>query len=158
MSLGPLRAAVLAAPLAAGWAAGLARPALAQAPAAPAPAQGGGAGSAQGSGQGTGQAISPPDAWVPRQVAELILLEKVRAQPSTLTIRVGQTATFGPLTIAVKACAVRPPDLPANAAAFVEVTDSRGSAPVFKGWILANTPAVSQLEHPLYDLRLAACR
>lgn len=137
-------AAVLAAILAAA-------PALAQTQ-APAPAP------SPAPSQGTGQSMSPPDAWVPKQTAELILLEKVRAQPSTLTIRVGQTATFGPLTIAVKACAARPPDLAANATAFVEVADSRGSAPVFKGWILANTPAVSQLEHPLYDLRLAACR
>lgn len=101
---------------------------------------------------------SPPDTWVPRTAAELVLLEKVRAQPLTVTVRTGQSTTFGTLTINVRSCASRPPDLPQNAAAFIEATDSRGSAPVFRGWILSNTPAVSQMEHPIYDVRLVACR
>ena len=103
-------------------------------------------------------AMSPPDAWRPGTTADLVLLEKVRAQPSAVSVRAGQSTTIGTLTVAVKSCVTRPPDLPQNAAAFIEATDSRGSAPVFRGWILSNTPAVSQLEHPIYDLRLIACR
>ena len=106
----------------------------------------------------SGSALSPPDTWLPRQSAELIILDKMRAQPSSLTIRTGQSATFGTLTLAVKDCDVRPPDLPQNAAVFLEVTDSRASAPAFRGWMLSNTPAVSQFEHPLYGLRLVTCR
>ncbi len=104
------------------------------------------------------QAPSPPDTWQPRNTAELLLLDKIRAQPSTLQVKVGQSATFGTLTISVKGCAARPPDLPQDYAAFLEVTDSRPSGAVFRGWMLANTPSVSQLEHPIYDLRLVACR
>ena len=48
--------------------------------------------------------------------------------------------------------------LPQNSTAFLEVTDSRGSAPVFRGWVLSNTPSVSQFEHPVYDLRLVSCK
>lgn len=119
-------------------------------------------------------APSPPDTWLPRSTADLVLLEKLRAQPTDITIKAGQQANFGSLTIAVKSCATRPPDLPQNSAAFLEITDSRGAKPnpnpdapaptanapvvVFRGWILSNTPAVSQLEHPIYDLRLVACR
>ena len=101
---------------------------------------------------------SPPDTWVPRNAADIIMLDKLSAQPTTLTVRVGQSAPYGTLTIAVRACDVRPPDLPQNATAFLEITDSRGSAPVFHGWVLSNTPSVSQFEHPVYDLRLASCR
>lgn len=100
----------------------------------------------------------PPDAWLPRGTADIIMLDKLRAQPATLSIKVGEQASYGTLTVAVKGCDVRPPDLPQNATAFVEITDSRGSAPVFRGWVLSNTPSVSQFEHPVYDLRLAACR
>ena len=107
---------------------------------------------------GAAPGLSAPDSWVPRGAAELVMLDKLSAQPTTLTIRVGQSAAFGTLTIAVRGCDVRPPDLPQNATAFVEITDSRGSAPVFHGWVLSNTPSVSQYEHPVYDLRLAACR
>lgn len=102
---------------------------------------------------------SPPDTWVPRTTADLVVLEKLRAQPTTVTLSTGQSVTSGTLTITLKSCAARPPDLPPNSAAFLEVTDSKiGPAPVFRGWMLANTPAVSQLEHPVYDLRLVACR
>ena len=102
--------------------------------------------------------MSAPDSWVARGTAEIIMLDKLRAQPMTLTVKVGQSGTFGTLAISVRSCFVRPPDLPQNAAAFLEITDSRGSAPVFRGWVLANTPSVSQFEHPVYDLRLAACK
>ena len=49
------------------------------------------------------------------------------------------------------------PDQAADSAAFVDVTDTRGKTDVFRGWILVNTPAVSQMEHPVYDLKLAGC-
>lgn len=104
-------------------------------------------------------APSAPDAWVPRTTADLVLLEKTRAQTSQVSVAVGQSTTFGTLTIAVRGCVTRPPDLPQNSAAFLDITDSRaGAAPAFHGWVLSNTPAVSQLEHAVYDLRLVACR
>lgn len=115
-------------------------------------------------------APSPPDTWLPRNTADLVLLEKLRAQPSDVSVKTGQQTSFGSLTIAVKSCFSRPPDLPQNSAVFLEITDSRGqeksatsakpaSVPVsvFRGWILSNTPAVSQFAHPLYDIRLVSC-
>jgi hypothetical protein len=101
--------------------------------------------------------LSPPDAWVPKTTAELIVLDKLRAQPVSLSIKTGQSATYGSLTILVKGCDARPPDLPQNATAFLQITDSRGSAPVFGGWLFSNTPSVSQFEHPVYDVRLVRC-
>ena len=101
---------------------------------------------------------SPPDTWVQRQTAEIVMLDKLRAQPTTITVKAGQDVAYGTLTVAVKSCQSRPIDLPQNAAAFLEVTDSRGSAPVFRGWVLSNTPSVSQFEHPVYDLRLVSCK
>lgn len=98
------------------------------------------------------------DAWLPKSTADLILLDKIRARPAPLQVKVGDSATFGSLTLRVQSCMVRPPDQPADATAFIEVTDSREKGTVFRGWILANTPAVSQMEHPVYDLRLAGCR
>ena len=98
------------------------------------------------------------EGWIPKGAAELVVLDKIRAQPSTLQVKVGQSATFGSLTIAVRSCDVRPPDQPQDAAAYLQVTDSRLGGDVFHGWMLANTPSVSQMEHPLYDVRLIACR
>ena len=95
--------------------------------------------------------------WLPKTVASVQALDKVNARGSLLKIEVGQTATFGSLTIAVKACVVRPPDVPADAAAFLTVTDKNPNEPGFNGWMLKSTPAVSMLEHPIYDVRVVGC-
>jgi len=131
----------------------LALPLMAQAPAqaqaqAPGPAAPGGAAPTQ----------SPVDTWLPRGTAELVLLDKLRGQPVSVSVKSGQSTVFGALTITVRNCATRPPDLPQNAAAFLEVVEGKAAKPVFKGWVLSNTPAVGQLEDPVYDLRLVTCR
>lgn len=102
--------------------------------------------------------MSPPDAWQPRDTAELAVLDKVRAQPSPLTVRVGQSVSWGSLTITLRGCVSRPPDLPQDSAAFLEVTDGRATGAAFRGWMLASAPALSLMEHPIYDLRVTSCR
>ena len=97
------------------------------------------------------------DAWLPRNTAELSVLDKVRAQPSPLTVRVGQSVSVGSMTIVVRGCVTRPADLPQDSAAFLDVTDGRAAGATFRGWMLASAPALSQLEHPLYDLRVTSC-
>jgi hypothetical protein len=58
----------------------------------------------------------------------------------------------------VQSCFVRPPDQPQDAAAFLTITDSHAGEPGFRGWMFAASPAVSMLEHPIYDVRLLGCR
>ena len=99
-----------------------------------------------------------PNAWLPRPVADLMALDKVTARATPLAVRVGQSAAFGSLTIGVRACDVRPPDQPADATAFLDITDSHPGGAQFHGWMLVSAPPVSMLEHPIYDLRLAGCR
>ena len=101
--------------------------------------------------------ISPPDTWQPRQSGTLRLLNKLDSTTSTLTLHVGETRRVESLSITLKACDVRPPDLPQDAAAQLTVADSREGAPGFDGWVLANEPAAAMLEHPVYDIRLAGC-
>ncbi len=101
--------------------------------------------------------ISPPDTWVPRQAGTLRVLNKLDSTITTLTLKRGETKTLQTLSITLKACAVRPEDLPQDATAQLSVTDSREGAPGFQGWILANEPAAAMLEHPVYDIQLAGC-
>ena len=99
--------------------------------------------------------------WLPKQVAELQLLDKVTARISVLRAPVGQPTQAGPLTIRIAACNARPPDEVPDAAAFLEITDSRRAAgfqEVFRGWMFANAPGVNMLEHPVYDLRVLDCK
>ena len=100
---------------------------------------------------------SAPDTWQPRDTAELVILDKVNAKATSLTLKVGQAAENASLSIALRACVTRPPDLPKDAAAYFDIVDSRAGAPGFHGWVLANEPSVSMFQHPIYDVRLAAC-
>ena len=112
---------------------------------------------AQGSDQGP-----PAEAgWVRKRTAHLQALDKVTARITVLDATVDQPVRFGTLTVTVRACNARPPDEVPDAAAFIEVRDSLADAsapPAFRGWMLANAPAVHMLEHPVYDLRILDCR
>ncbi len=101
--------------------------------------------------------ISPPDTWQPRQTGTVRVLNKIDSTLQSLTLHTGQTVHLQSLSITLVACAVRPPDLPADAAAHLTVADSRPEAPGFDGWILQNEPAANMLEHPVYDIQLASC-
>jgi hypothetical protein len=99
-----------------------------------------------------------PETWQPAAAAVLQLLDKVDAQSTTLTITAGQSAQFGPLTIAVRACDLSTPDEKPDATAFLDITDSHPDAPGFHGWMLKSDPSVSMLQHPIYDVRVLGCR
>jgi hypothetical protein len=99
----------------------------------------------------------PPPQWLPRPGAELRALDKISAVPTTIRLKVGDSAQFGSLTIRLLGCMVRPPDQPEDATAFLDVQDSRAGEPGFHGWMFAKEPELSVLEHPVYDLRLIGC-
>lgn len=99
--------------------------------------------------------------WVPMRSARLQALDKVTARITILEARVGGSVGFGTLTINLRACQGRSPDEVPDAAAWMEITDSRaaaGSPPSFRGWMFANAPGVNMLEHPVYDIRVLECR
>jgi hypothetical protein len=97
-----------------------------------------------------------PAPWVAEPTVVLRVLNKVTARTATLTGRVGDTLTYGTLAIVVRSCFARPPDRPANAAAFLDIGDA--SERLFNGWMLAAEPSFGLLEHPVYDIRVTACR
>ena len=101
--------------------------------------------------------ISAPDSWVPRQSGTVRVLNKIDSTVQSLSLKLGETARLQTLSITLRACAVRPDDLPRDAAAHLSVTDSRQGAPDFDGWILQNEPAANMLEQPVYDIQLAGC-
>jgi len=109
-------------------------------------------------GQGADKAPVNSGTWLPRSTAELKVLDKVRAQSSSLSIKTGTSGTSGSLTITVRGCFVRPPDEPADSTAFLDIRDSRPTGTGFRGWMLANAPALNQMQHPIYDVRVVACR
>jgi hypothetical protein len=95
--------------------------------------------------------------WVKMGSATLQALDKVNAVEKTLVVKVGDTGRFASLDIAVRGCFVRPPDKPADATAFLVISDQRADSPAFNGWMVRSAPYLSMMAHPLYDVRIAGC-
>lgn len=99
--------------------------------------------------------------WLPRPVAVMQGLDKVTARISRFEVPVGGSAEFGTLRVHVATCQQRPPTLPPESAAFVQIDDARPDEParrVFSGWMFASSPALNALEHPVYDVWVESCR
>jgi hypothetical protein len=96
------------------------------------------------------------------QMEEAVLqgLDKITARISTIEVAVGETVSFGSLQITLQACDKRPPEETPESAAFLQVVEQKpGEQPVtrFSGWMFASSPALSAMEHPVYDLWVLDC-
>jgi hypothetical protein len=98
------------------------------------------------------------------KVALLQGLDKVTARVSPLRAPIGVPTEFGTLEIVARACRGTPPTEPPESAAFLEIRElppaSEPDAPptkLFSGWMFASSPAVSALEHPVYDVWVIGC-
>jgi len=96
--------------------------------------------------------------WEAKPYAEIQALDKVNARRASLVIKAGESASFGSMSISVRACYVRPSNQAKDATAFLDIRDTHEGEPGFSGWMLASAPAVSMLEHPIYDVRVTGCR
>ena len=88
-------------------------------------------------------------------------LDKITARISTIEAPLNETARFGSLEIVPRSCHKTPPEEPPERAAFLEIVDARPDSPpvpLFSGWMFASSPAVSALEHPVYDVWVIDCR
>ena len=97
----------------------------------------------------------------PYLVAVLQGLDKVTARVSTIEAPVGRTVRFGTLEIIARACDKRPPEEPPESAAFLDIWEVRrgeAAASLFRGWMFASSPALSAMEHPVYDVWILDCR
>ena len=94
-------------------------------------------------------------------LAQMQGLDKITARVSQFNAPVGQTVNFGKLSIIVRDCRRSPPEERPENAAFVEIYESRpGEAKerLFSGWMFSSSPALSALEHAVYDVNLLACK
>ena len=95
------------------------------------------------------------------EVAVLQGLDKITARISTFEAPVDQIVRFGTFEIIARTCHKTPPEEPPERAAFLEITEVRPdspSAPIFTGWMFASSPALSAVEHPVYDVWVIDCK
>lgn len=84
-------------------------------------------------------------------------LDKLTGETADIELVLGQEAVSGRLSIRLDACRY-PADNPASdAQAHLTVRDSSLPEPVFEGWMVASSPALSALDHARYDVWVLRC-
>jgi hypothetical protein len=102
-----------------------------------------------------------PAAADPYDTVVLETLDKISARVSRIEVAVGTTATFGSLKITPRHCDKRPPEETPESAAFLEIVEELPDEQPkveFSGWMFASSPAVSALDHPVYDVWVVDCK
>jgi hypothetical protein len=93
-------------------------------------------------------------------IVKLQSLDKITARTMMFEARVGSTVKFGPLYIKIQACKKAPPVEPPESAAFLQiwqVLPKNDAEWVFSGWMFASSPALSYMDHPIYDVWVLDC-
>ena len=89
------------------------------------------------------------------------VLDKVTARVKKLSATVDEPTHFGTLEITALDCRKNPPEDRPEAAAFLQIREAKKgeeSVTLFSGWMFASSPAVSALEHPVYDIVVLDCK
>jgi hypothetical protein len=93
--------------------------------------------------------------------AQLRALDKLVARVTQIDAPLNQEVKVGTLSITVRACVVNPPEAPPESSAFLEISETKPgeqTKPIFSGWMFASSPALSALEHPVYDVWVVGCK
>ena len=101
-----------------------------------------------------------------RRVAIIEAIDKITAESMRFEVEVGgRPVRFNQaLIFTARACEVSADnELVADAIAYVDVTlqpKAAGAAPrqIFRGWMFSSTPALSGLQHPIYDAWVVGCK
>ena len=97
---------------------------------------------------------------IENSVAIFAALDKVTAKISRLEVPLNQTATFGALKVTPRACYSRAPTEPPKTTTFVEVEELQldgKQKKIFSGWMFADSPGLTAVEHPVFDVWLTDC-
>ena len=85
-------------------------------------------------------------------------LDKISGITEDIEIAVGETQSHGRLAIRLDDCRYPVNDPASNAFAHLTIRDSVQEEPVFSGWMIATSPALSALDHARYDVWVLRCK
>jgi len=110
-----------------------------------------------------GFCFSAQASWIKLETAHFKALDKITARIKQLDIIVNEEQDLGTLIIQLKSCQNRPPDYLPDSAAYIEIYDKMNlndndTGLIFSGWMFSSSPALSALEHPVYDISLISCK
>ncbi len=87
-------------------------------------------------------------------------MDKISGRIIKFEAPVGQSVRYGTLEIIARTCRKRPPEETPESAAFLdiwEIKTGQAATSLFRGWMFASSPALSALEHPVYDVWVVDC-
>src|SRR5256714_2921878 len=103
----------------------------------------------------------PPAQKIVNKKASFSGLDKITGRIINFDEDIGETVQFGALRVKTDACYTRPATEAANTDAFVEVDEITLQGEVkrlFSGWMVAASPGLHGVEHPIYDIWLTDCK
>jgi hypothetical protein len=84
-------------------------------------------------------------------------MDKLTGETSDLELSRGQSASWGRLTVQLDDCRYPSNNPASDAVAHLTITDALQAEPVFSGWMVASSPALSALDHARYDVWVLGC-
>lgn len=98
---------------------------------------------------------------VSNPIAVFAGLDKITGLTTTFETRIGEEKRFGGLLVKADACYTRDITEEPKTTSFVEVEELESDdtrKKIFSGWMFAESPGLSAVEHPIYDVWLTGCR
>ena len=84
-------------------------------------------------------------------------LDKTTGRTSFLMVKVNESYTYGELVVNVKKCLKSPPEEAPENKVFINIAEKEGTE-IFNGWMFSSNPALSAMEHPVYDIWVVECK
>ena len=87
-------------------------------------------------------------------------LDKITARTVSFEVEVGKTVKFGDIYIRPQTCKEPPPIEEPESSAFLQIWEQPEEANakwIFSGWMFASSPALSAMDHPVYDVWVLDC-
>jgi len=98
---------------------------------------------------------------VSNPIAVFAGLDKITGLTTTFETKIGEEKRFGGLIVKADACYTRDITEEPKTTSFVEVDELESDdtrKKIFSGWMFAESPGLSAVEHPIYDVSLTGCR
>lgn len=93
----------------------------------------------------------------PGNGAVLRALDKLNAKVSDITLSNGARETMGLIEVSLRECRYPKGNPSGDAYAFLTIREAGVAEPVFRGWMVASSPALNPLDHPRYDVWVLRC-
>ena len=86
-------------------------------------------------------------------------VDKVTGRTDTFEIENNKPYQLGNLRITTQRCLKKPPEEPPENLAFILVEEENDQtfSVIFNGWMFSSNPAISAMEHPVYDIWVLEC-